>query len=262
MRIGLWYSETIRIDLPFSDDSESTMKSVFLRAEWRKLAMFNYVVDPEILKPHLPAGTELDFFEGKCFVSLVGFMFLRTRLKGIPVPFHQNFEEFNLRFYVRHFDNGTWKRGAVFIKEIVPKPMITLVARTVYKEPYETRKMAHLWEEHPDHLSISYSWKTREWNSASVKTGKILTEIETGSEAEFITEHYWGYTRISDKITSEYGVEHPRWKMYETLQYNVQVRFLENYGRDFAGLQNENPSSVFVVEGSDILVRDGRMLRF
>jgi hypothetical protein len=122
--------------------------------------------------------------------------------------------------------------------------------------------MAHLWEEHPDHLSISYSWKTSQWNSASVKTGKSLIEIETGSEAEFITEHYWGYTRISDKITSEYGVEHPRWKMYKTLQYDVQVGFLENYGADFAGLQNEKPSSVFVLEGSDILVRDGRMIRF
>jgi uncharacterized protein len=245
----------------FSHDNDCFMKRVFLRAEWRKLAMFNYVVDPEILRSHLPANTELDFFKGNCFVSLVGFMFLQTQLKGIPVPFHQNFEEFNLRFYVRHLDNGTWKRGAVFIKEIVPKPMITMVARTVYKEPYETRKMAHLWEEHPDHLSISYSWKTRQWNSASVKTGKILSEIETGSEAEFITEHYWGYTRISDKITSEYGVEHSRWKMYETLQHDVQIDFLENYGSDFAGIQHKTPSSVFLLEGSGILVRDGRTIR-
>ncbi|MCB9261021.1 MAG: DUF2071 domain-containing protein [Flavobacteriales bacterium] len=109
----------------------------FLKAEWRKLAIANYVVDANVLLDYIPAGTELDLWNGKCYVSLVGFMFQNTRLLGIKIPFHVHFEEVNLRFYVKRFDNGIWKRGVVFIKEIVPKRALTFVANTVYNENYE-----------------------------------------------------------------------------------------------------------------------------
>src|SRR6187399_3219316 len=121
------------------------MRSTFLKAEWRKLIMANYVVDPGLLKDYLPGRTELDLFSGNCYISLVGFLFKNTKIKGIKIPFHTNFEEVNLRFYVRHKDNGTWKRGVVFIKEIVPKPALTFVANTIYKENYVTMPMKHTW---------------------------------------------------------------------------------------------------------------------
>ena len=117
----------------------------FLRAEWRKLALANYVIDPERLAPHVPAGTELDLWQGKCYLSLVGFMFVNTRLLGVKVPFHVNFEEVNLRFYVRRREGSEWRRGVVFIKEIVPKPALTWVANTIYREHYETLPMEHFW---------------------------------------------------------------------------------------------------------------------
>jgi hypothetical protein len=106
------------------------MATTFLTAEWRKLALANYVIDPKILEKYVPKGTELDIWEGKCFVSLVGFRFLNTKVKGIKVPFHVNFDEVNLRFYVKYLDGNEWKRGVVFIKEIVPKPILSFVART------------------------------------------------------------------------------------------------------------------------------------
>jgi uncharacterized protein YqjF (DUF2071 family) len=105
-------------------------KVKFLQAEWRDLLMINYEVDPEVLKPYLPAYTELDLWHGKALVSMVGFMFLNTRVLGVKWPFHVNFEEVNLRFYVRYFNGQEWKRGAVFISEIVPKAIIPLVANT------------------------------------------------------------------------------------------------------------------------------------
>ena len=91
----------------------------FLKAEWRKLVMANYTVPEELLLPYLPAKTVLDTWNGQYYVSLVGFMFVNTRMLGVKVPFHVDFEEVNLRFYVKYNDNGTWKRGVVFIKEIV-----------------------------------------------------------------------------------------------------------------------------------------------
>jgi uncharacterized protein len=190
------------------------MTKTFLQAEWRKLAMANYSVDKSILDKYLPARTEIDLWNGICYISLVGFMFKDTRLKGLKIPFHTNFEEVNLRFYVRYNDNGVWKRGVVFIKEIVPKPALTFVANTVYKEHYETMPMSHSWTTSNDNLTVEYKWKKRRWNSFKVITDIKTSLIQDNSEEEFITEHYWGYTKISSEKVAEYGVEHPKWDVY------------------------------------------------
>ena len=108
----------------------------FLTAEWRYVAMLNYEIDPAILHTYLPRRTELDSWNGKTFVSMVGFLFLKTRVLGLPIPFHQNFEEINLRFYVRRKTEEGWRRGVVFIKEIVPRAAIALTARWLYNENY------------------------------------------------------------------------------------------------------------------------------
>src|ERR687897_263810 len=127
----------------------------FLTAEWRDLVMANYEVDPEVLRPLIPAGIELDLHEGRCFVSLVGFMFLNTRVLGIRIPLHINFEEVNLRFYVKRETADEVRRGVVFIKEIVPRFAIAAVARTLYGEPYETWRMTNT----RDGDFVGYSWQ-------------------------------------------------------------------------------------------------------
>jgi len=222
--------------------------------------MANYTIDPQILIPYLPSKTELDLFEGKCFVSLIGFMFLDTKLKGIPIPFHQKFEEVNLRFYVRHKSGNEWKRGTVFIKEIVPKFLVSLVANTLYGEHYETRQMAHLWKMGKDKIEVEYAWKTANWHRIKIESEAELKEITQGSEMEFITEHYWGYTKLSETKTSEYGVEHPRWQVYKTINYEIDCNFDQNYGQSFSFLNYQKPSSVFLVKGSEILVREGSQI--
>ncbi|HTK38016.1 MAG TPA: DUF2071 domain-containing protein, partial [Pyrinomonadaceae bacterium] len=127
----------------------------FLTAKWVDLIMANYEVDPSLLANRVPAGTELDLHDGKCFVSLVGFMFVDTRVLGVPVPFHVNFEEVNLRFYVRRETEAETRRGVVFIKEIVPRFAIALIARRLYGEPYQAWKMHH--ERMSDY--VSYAWQ-------------------------------------------------------------------------------------------------------
>src|ERR1700694_5344735 len=92
---------------------------IFLRAEWRNLAMLNYEVEPALLARFVPNGTELDRWNGKVFVSLVGFCFLKTEICRISIPFHRNFDEVNLRFYVRRREGNEIRRGVVFIREIV-----------------------------------------------------------------------------------------------------------------------------------------------
>lgn len=233
------------------------MTRTFLEAEWRKLAIASYTVDPSILVPYLPQGTELDFWQDKCYVSLVGFMFVNTKVLGFRIPFHINFEEVNLRFYVRHRQNGIWKRGVVFIKEIVPRPALSFVANTLYNEKYVTLPMSHLWQLQENHWDISYQWGKGLTNSFQVITEKEAILVQENSEEEFITEHYWGYTQINANKTAEYGVEHPKWEVYKTLDYTVDVDFGNLYGMPFEHLKNEKPKSVFLAEGSKIKVKKG-----
>ncbi len=226
----------------------------FLKAEWRKLAIINYEIKPEILQKYLPKGTELDFYKGKCYVSVVGFMFLNTKLLGLPIPFHRNFEEVNLRFYVKKKEGNDWKRGVVFIKEIVPKPALSFVANSVYKENYKTMPMKNIIHQKDQELLIKYSWKDKEWHSIEISAESEPLKMENNSEFEFITEHYYGFTKKENK-TTEYQVCHPKWDYYLIKNYQLEIDFQKVYGNDFECLNHRNPISVMLAEGSEIEVK-------
>ena len=234
----------------------------FLTAEWNDLAMFNYEIDPKILESYVPKGTELDLWNGKCYISLIGFMFENVKVLGIKVPFHVNFEEVNLRFYVKRFENGIWKRGVVFVKEIVPKHAITIVANTLYNEHYQTLKMRHSRTQNETSKSFQYEWfKDAKWNSISMTTEKNAIPIESNSEAEFITEHYFGYTNYNKDKSIEYAVSHPRWEQLHVIESKIDVDFESIYGKNFKFLQDMKPISEFLAIGSKIAIEGKRTIR-
>jgi uncharacterized protein YqjF (DUF2071 family) len=229
----------------------------FLTARWQDLIMINYEVDPLMLASRIPAGTELDLFQGRCFVSLVGFMFLDTRVLGVPIPFHRDFEEINLRFYVKRFAGDEIRRGVVFIKEIVPKRAIAIVAKHLYGEPYEA---ATMWNKN-DAGKVSYgSLNFKGVNRFKVTLGDRLGVPADGSHEAFIIEHYWGYTRRSEKRTDEYLVEHPRWELYATRHPKIQVNFAGWYGKEFHHLKDVEPYSVLLAKGSEVAVYKGKTI--
>lgn len=221
--------------------------------------MANYVVPPDVLKPFVPAGTQLDFWEGKCYISLVGFMFMNTKLKGLCIPFHSRFEEVNLRFYV-NTNMPEPKRGVVFVKEIVTKPAVSLIANSLYHENYVTMKMENFCYESESELHVEYNWKDECWNCMAVKTDPIPKEITPGSIEEFITEHYYGYTKRNEHNTYEYRVDHPRWKIYPVHDHLLDVQFGKIYGSRFAFLNNAAPNSVLLAEGSEVTVAHKEVL--
>ncbi len=234
----------------------------FLKAEWRKLIMFNYAVDPALLQPFVPPHTELDLWNGTCYVSLVGFMFIDTKIKGIKIPFHINFEEVNLRFYVKYNDPEMGiKRGVVFIKEVVPKHMISFVANTLYKEHYITLPMKHTWEITPKELKIEYALKKNgEWFHFGVTAKNEPLELVNGSETEFITEHFWGYAKWNDQSTNEYEVGHPRWVTYLVSGSDIHFDFEKIYGAEYNFLNAAKPVSIYLAEGSEIFVNKGKVI--
>ncbi|MBO0948072.1 YqjF family protein [Fibrella forsythiae] len=235
------------------------MATTFLTAEWRQLIFANYAIDRRVLQPLVPYGTELDTYEGVCYGSLVGFYFQRVKMFGqIAVPFHREFEEFNLRFYVRRKTETGWKRGVVFVKEIVPKLAITLVARTLYGEPYATHPMRHSWQTEGDTQHIGYEWKVgADWNYIRVSADKTGHALIPGSEEAFITEHYWGYTGRGAGRTSEYEVVHPKWNIYTVSDYDVRCNVPKLYGAAFAPFFEQPPHSVFLADGSAVAIKSG-----
>jgi hypothetical protein len=232
----------------------------FLTGSWENLILANYTVNKQLLLPHVPKGTMLDSYKGAYYVSLVGFLFKDTKLLGVPVPFHRNFEEVNLRFYVKYFENNTWKRGVVFIKELVPKPALTFVANTIYKEHYQTVPMQHKWTKSMHDQTICYAWdyeKVRQ--NLQVKASLNSKKIASGTAAEFITEHYFGYTKYNN-TTFEYEVIHPKWEHYEVMDYAINIDFKNNYGTHFSVLNRQNPHSVLLCKGSKISVENKRKI--
>src|SRR6266404_166941 len=166
---------------------------VFLTAEWRHLVMLNYVVEPKVLEGLVPAGTELDFHEGRTFVSIVGFHFSDTRIFGLRFPRHADFEEVNLRFYVRRREGETWRRGVVFVREIVPRRIIAFVARVMYGEPYIALPMNHQIEKTDSELRACYHWKYGGcWNSLEAVASGEASVAEPGGEGEVVAGHYRG----------------------------------------------------------------------
>jgi uncharacterized protein len=230
--------------------------------------MLNYEIDPTLLLPRLPHGTELDTWNGKSFVSMVGFLFLDVKVLGLPIPWHRNFEEVNLRFYVRHNTPEGWRRGVVFVKEIVPRPAITWVANKWYQEPYVTMPMAHRIETGDNgSLHVSYGWshsrapgvrrQGKLQNGLWVEASGGFRDMREGEVAEFITEHYWGYTRHRNGDTWEYQVDHPRWRVADVHRSGFECDVATIYGPEFTEVFKSEPGSALLAEGSPVTVFQG-----
>lgn len=229
----------------------------FLRASWEYLAMVNYLVDPKILKPYLPPYTEIDFYEDKCYVSLVGFLFNDTRVLGVRWPGFVNFEEVNLRFYVKRHNGRYWERGVAFISEIVPKRLIALLANSLYNERYATAVMDHSVKETAQELKISYKWKKagERWNHLHIHALNEPRIIEPGTLEEFIFEHYVGFNRLRSSAALKYMVEHPRWNVLPVTHCEVHCRIDSLYGQAFVPfLENVTPDAVFLAIGSPVRI--------
>ena len=246
-------------DAPAPPPDAATPAAPFLTAEWRWLLMLNYELDAALLRPLVPAGTELDAWNGVVYASVVGFLFQRTRVLGLPIPFHTRFEELNLRFYVRRRGPEGWRRGVVFVKEIVPRAAIAAVARWAYNENYVAMPMRHRVDTSLEAGgAVEYGWRMGgRWCAVRGRAEGPGRPLVAGSEAEFITEHYWGYARQRDGGTVEYQVEHPRWNTWSVAGAALDCDVAALYGPAFAAPLGAAPRSALLADGSAVTVRRG-----
>jgi uncharacterized protein len=234
-------------------------QKTFLTAEWCNLLMLNYAVDPNLLRPFVPAGTELDDYDGKAYFSLIGFEFNRTRVLGFAAPFHQSFEEVNLRFYVKR----AGRRGVVFIRELVPKYAVAAIARFAFNENYSCVPMSHHIETGADGtvLQAEYTWGSGHSRcSLSIETEGASFLAPEGSEEQFITEHYWGYAAQTGGGCLEYEVQHPQWQVWKARHAEFSGNAAHYYGAEFADPLMRPPDSAFLAQGSPVTVYRGSRL--
>lgn len=218
---------------------------------------------PLLLLPFVPAGTELDRWNKRVFVSLVGFRFLKTKLFGfLPIPMHSNFDEVNLRFYARRQVGGEVRRGVVFIREMVPRRAIAFVARTFYNENYVALPMAHEIRSVGDNsLEVAYRWRSgKGWSEIDLETDGNPELPGEGSVEQFITEHYWGYAAQPGGGCVEYRVTHPSWRVWQVRQSAFEGDAEKCYGKDLAAVLRGKPQSAFLAEGSAVSVMRGQKL--
>jgi uncharacterized protein YqjF (DUF2071 family) len=228
----------------------------FLTAHWSNLIMANYEVSPDLLQPYVPPGTELDFYHGKTYLSLVGFMFLKTKIFGVPIPGLGDFEEVNLRFYVTREIGNEIKRGVVFINETVPFKPVAWLANQLYGENYTSVPTKHEWLIDEATKQIDYSWKMNDlWNHLKISALSVPNPLVAGSIEEFIFEHYWGYAGSKGRNTTEYQIDHLSWQTNPVESYSIACDFASMYGPDFALLSDQKPASVLLAEGSPVSVK-------
>lgn len=231
------------------------MSRTFLSANWEDLIMANYEINPDILIPFLPKNVELDYFNGKTYVSLVGFLFKKTNLFGIPIPFFGSFEEVNLRFYVQRKIGDKIQKGVVFINETVPFTIVAAIANYFYKEHYITIPTKHSIKNTDNQRFIEYAWqKNKKWNTLSVHANNNELPIVSGSMEAFIFERYFGFTKIDGHTTQSYNIHHPKWNVYDINTFAVSCNFDEMYGDSFSELNHAQPQSVFLAAGSGVTV--------
>ena len=237
------------------------MKKAFLKANWRRLASSNYIVDPKVLAKYIPKGTVLEAHEGKHYVSLVAFRYCETRLYNVKVPYHSVFEEINLRFYVkREIAPGIWRSEVAFTKLFFPKMALTLVARLFYKENYETKKLRHHWSENEEHLITSYGLKNNRWHEFELKTAKQSNVIHDSDSEAFFSKHFWGTAKVNDKSCTIYEIEHPEWKAFQVKDWKINFDFGALFGSDFRHLNGLEPESVQLFDGSEVTVQKKKLL--
>ena len=238
-------------------------RRVFLTAEWRDLVMLNYEVDPSLLNRYVPAGTTLDSLKGRTYLSLVGFQFCRTKILGCcPVPFHANFDEVNLRFYVRRREGGEDRRGVVFIAEVVPRHAIATMARLVYGENYRYCPMRHRIETEGLNKTAEYQWQIgQQWSRLWAQSVGLPTHPQDGSLEQFIAEHYWGYSTQRTRGSLEYHVAHVPWQVWTTTDAGFEGEASSLYGNELSKVLQRRPDCAFVADGSPVTVFAGRTVQ-
>ena len=225
----------------------------FLTARWENLAIITYKIHPASLSIYIPPGLAADTINGDAFVSIVAFDFNDIKIKSLRIPFHVNFPEINLRFYVKDEN----RNGVVFISEFVDKYFVPFVANSVYNENYKRIRMKKVMKildgDDVIHLNYNMNMKGREFNLNMKAKQESFIPGENTIE-HFIKEHEWGFGKSRRGKLLSYKVVHPVWEVCPVTHFSHNFDFGLIYGNKWEMLNDEKPFNVMFAKGSEVKV--------
>ena len=232
-----------------------------ISSEFRKVALVNYLVPPEVVGKYIPKHTKIDFYNGECMVSLVGFQVQKLKVAGVKVPLLKDFEEIDLQIYVKRFDGAKWRKGVVVINRIFDQPAATHLANTVFKANYSSMPVAGKVEETEEYLKVGYSWQFREiQQNFWVKSNRLAAPYDKDTAAAFVLDRPYGYVK-SEEQTYEYKIDHVDWHLYTVEEYSLDIDFSKQFDPAFNILNSQTPQSVVLTEGSTIGIGENQLVR-
>lgn len=222
-----------------------------MSAEWHRLAMLHFDADAAALRRHVPPGTELDLWHGQATLSVVGLLSRHTRVLGLlPAAMPPSFAQINVRTYVRrpgrpgdpHLGADGCRHGAVFLCELVPRPLLAACARA-YGEPYFTAATGHEFASG----GVRYQWRLGdEWQGMTLTFTGAPTLLRPGTEAEFLAMRHWGYNFRGRQCQ----VEHPRWQFWRAEPTDLALDFGPLLPQALTEALGRGPRSAHLAVGS------------
>jgi uncharacterized protein len=186
---------------------------------WHDLLFAHWPVDADSLRSRIPAGFELDLFDGQAWLAIVPFHMSNVAPRGVPaLPWISAFPELNVRTYVRVND----KPGVYFFSLDAANPVAVGVARLLVHLPYYAASMTV--EEHAGRIHYR-SRRRRGPLSADASdkapatfvgdyrpTGDLHAPVR-GTLEYFLTERYCLYTVDNSFRGFRLDIHHPPWPL-------------------------------------------------
>lgn len=237
-----------------------------ITARWRDIAVLSWPIDDDLLVPSLPAGLELDHWNGAAYVSLVCLVMENLRVFRLPALV-RNLAEVNLRFYVRPVDARSDRKGVVFLRQLVSNHLFALTARRLFREPMLGTPVSHECELADPvcgrvRRRLQYRWRNRNRYEGLRITGSGETRYaEPDSLDEFLTARYWGYNgRSSNKILA-YRISRDPWRLLPVADHELDCDAGTLCGPEFADVMAGPPVSALLATGSNARIRWPTRLR-
>lgn len=224
-----------------------------ISSEFRKVALLNYIVPPEVVEKYLPKYTKPDFYNGNCFISLVGFQVKKLKVSDVKVPLIKDFDEIDLQIYVKRFDGARWVKGVVIISRIFDQPGAATLTNTLFKTNYTSMPTTSEVNETEEGLEVKYSWQLNgKEQSFSVKSNNLAAPYDKDTEAAFILDRSLGFIKAGEEETFQYTINHASWHLYTVEEYAVDVDFSRQFDPVLNILNTMVPQSVILTEGSTV----------
>jgi uncharacterized protein YqjF (DUF2071 family) len=200
------------------------------------LLFAHWSVPAETLRPHVPAGLDLDTAEGSAWVSAVAFRMCRVRPRFLPpLGLVSNFLELNLRTYVWR----AGKPGVYFLSIHAGSPLAVFVSRRLSPLPYVRARMTFSRDQAGIRFACKHAWRDGSEFSVQYRPDSAIYDSLPGSLDAWLTERYCMYVGTSQRGLLLGEIHHPRWRL-QHVRAEVSANTL---GRPF-GLDLSRPADL------------------